>query len=77
MFREALGLQRTDASWLRDALVEAAGSSEAFQLAADAWGIQWRLDATVRRHGKDAVVRTIWIIRTGDSAPRFVSCWVL
>ena len=25
------------------------------------WGIYWRLDATIRRHGKSAVVRTIWI----------------
>lgn len=29
VFREALGLQRSDASWLRDALLEAAQSDEA------------------------------------------------
>jgi hypothetical protein len=52
VFREALDLQRNDAPWLRDALLEAARSSEAFTVATDAWGTHWRLDATVRRHGK-------------------------
>jgi hypothetical protein len=38
VFREALDLQRSDASWLRDALLEAARSVEAFQDGEDAWG---------------------------------------
>ena len=77
VFREALDLQRSDASWLRDALLEAARSSEAFQVGDDAWGSYWRLDAVVRRQGKSAVVRTIWIVRSGESVPRFVTGWVL
>jgi hypothetical protein len=31
----------------------------------------------VRRHDLSAVVRTIWIVRTGEDFPRFVTCWVL
>lgn len=77
VFREALDLQQSDAAWLRDVLLEAARSSEAAQVAADAWGTYWRLDATVRRHGKSAVVRTIWIVRAGENVPRFVTGWVL
>jgi hypothetical protein len=77
VFREALDLQRSDAAWLRDALLEAARSSGASQVSVDAWGSHWRLDATVGRHGKSAVVRTIWIVRTGESVPRLVTCWVL
>jgi hypothetical protein len=76
VFRDALGLQRDDAAWLRDALLEAARLGDAFQLAADAWGIHWQLDATIRRQGKSAVVRTIWIVRAGESVPRLVTCWV-
>jgi hypothetical protein len=41
------------------------------------WVEKWRLDANVRRQGKSAVVRMIWIVRTGESVPRFVTCWVL
>jgi Domain of unknown function (DUF4926) len=35
------------------------------------------VDVTIRRHGMSVVVRTIWIVRTGDQTPRFVSCWLL
>jgi hypothetical protein len=77
VFREALDLQRSDAAWLRDVLLETARSGDAFQAAANARGTHWRLDATIRRQGKSAVVRTIWIVRTGESLPRFVTCWVL
>ena len=72
VFREALDLERSDAAWLRDVLLDAARSGEAFQVAADAWGSHWRLDATIRRQRKRAVVRTLWIVRTGESVPRFV-----
>jgi hypothetical protein len=77
VFREALDLQRSDAGWLREVLLEAARSGEASQVAANAWGTHWRLDATVRRQGKSVVVRTIWIVRIGEIAPTFVTCWVL
>jgi hypothetical protein len=38
VFREALDLQRGDAAWLRDALLEAARSSGSSPVASDAWG---------------------------------------
>jgi hypothetical protein len=77
VFREALDLQRGDAAWLRGVLLESARSGEALPIAVDPWGTHWRLDATIRRQGKSAVVRTIWIVRTGENVPRFVTCWVL
>jgi hypothetical protein len=77
VFREALDLQHSNAAWLRNVLLEAAHSNEASPIAVDHWGTHWRLDATIRRQGKSAVVRTIWIVRTGESVPRFVTCWVL
>ena len=77
VFRQAAGLQQGDAAWLRDALLEAAPAGEAVAVATDAWGTHWRLDVTIRRHRKSAVVRTIWIVRTGEDLPRLVTCWVL
>jgi hypothetical protein len=38
VFREALGLQRSDGAWLRDILLEAARSGEASPIATDPWG---------------------------------------
>ena len=77
VFRDALGLHASDAAWLRDVLLDAARSGEASRETVNAWGVQWRLDITVRRQEKSAVVRTIWIVRTGETMPRFVTCWVL
>ena len=77
VFREALELERGDAAWLRGILLEAPRSSEAQQVTADAWGSCWRVDAIIRRQGKSAAVRTVWIVRSGEDIPRFVTCWVL
>ena len=77
VFREALNLQRSDAAWLRSVLLETAHSSDASPIAVNPWETHWRLDATVTRQGKSAVVRSTWIVRTGESVPRFVTCWVL
>ena len=77
VFRQALNLERGDAAWLRDALLGAARSTEASLIGEDAWGARWRLDAAIGRHDKRAMIRSIWIVRTGESRPTFVTCWVL
>lgn len=77
VFREALGLSQSDARWLQGAILEAARHAEAIELEADAMGRRWRMDIPVTRHGLQAVVRTLWIVRVGESFPRFVTCWVL
>lgn len=75
--REALGLSKVDAAWLRQILLKGARTGEAIQIAVDAFGIRWRVDVAVERQGKKAVVRSMWIIRGGEDSPRFVTCWVL
>ena len=77
VFREALNVGPSDAAWLRDVLLEGVREGDATLLATDAWGRRWRVDVSVRRHEKSVVVRTIWIMRTGENAPRFVTGWVL
>jgi hypothetical protein len=47
VFREALGVQQSDAARLREDLLEAARTEEAFETAADVWGTHWRFDAVV------------------------------
>jgi hypothetical protein len=77
VFREVFDLQQSDAAWMRDVLLDAARSSEASQVSSDVWGTYWRCDVSIKRQAKSAVVRTIWIVRTGDNLPRFVTCWAL
>lgn len=77
VFREALNLTRNDAIWLREALLEAARSTQAVPTGTDEWGVYWRIDAVIARQSWSAVVRSVWIIRTGDVSPTLISCWVL
>jgi Domain of unknown function (DUF6883) len=51
--------------------------AEATDLGADRFGRRWRVDIQVSRQGREAVVRTLWIMRAGEAEPRFVTCWVL
>ena len=75
-FRAALGVGRNDAQWLRKSILEGIQGADAIELAADAWGVRWRVDVAVSRQGSSVLVRTLWIVRTGEDIPRFVTCWV-
>jgi hypothetical protein len=77
VFREALGVDRSDAAWLRQTLLDGLPEQEAVELANDRYGTRWRVDIPVTRQNRRIVVRTLRIIRSGERAPRFVTCWVL
>jgi hypothetical protein len=77
VFRETLGLSQSDAPWLREAVLAGLRQHEGVELAKDAFGSRWRVDIPMTRHGKSVMVRTVWIVRSGEQAPRFVTCWVL
>jgi hypothetical protein len=77
VFREALGIGRGEAGWLRSLLLQAVRERNATELREDHFGQRWGVDAPITRHERTVVVRTVWIVRTGERAPRFVTCWVL
>ena len=77
VFREALGLSQNDAEWLKEVLLDGARQGAAAEIGSDNFGRRWRVDVNVARHGRSAVVRTIWMMRSGEQIPRFVTCWVL
>jgi hypothetical protein len=77
LFQSALGVTAEDAEWLRRALLAALPRHEAEWQEMDQYGERWSADLALTRQGRRAVVRTIWMIRTGETAARLVSCWVL
>ena len=77
VFRESLGMGQADADGLRALLLHAAAHKAAIPLPGDAWGDRWQIDVAISRQGRRAMVRTIWIFRSGEQIPRFVTCWVL
>jgi hypothetical protein len=77
VFAEALGIGQTDAEWLRLAISGGLVENDAVLQERDEYGQRWRVDMMLTRQNRRAVVRTIWILREGETVPRFVTCWVL
>jgi uncharacterized protein DUF6883 len=77
VFLETLGINQDDADWLKQILLDGVRQREAVGLEADPFGSRWRVDIPIARHESRVVLRTLWIIKTGEEMPRFVTCWVL
>jgi len=77
VFQAALGLNFEDAEWLRDKLSKAAADLHCATGQLTAHGQRYIVDFAVSKHGKTALLRSAWIIRTGEEFPRLASCYVL
>ncbi|THJ20052.1 MAG: hypothetical protein CAF44_012610 [Nitrospira sp. CG24D] len=77
VFRRALGWTAGQAEEVRVKLLEAALMEDAVFLGADDYGQRYALDFRVQGTGEPVTIRSLWIIRYGESVPRFASCYVL
>lgn len=77
VFQSALGLTLADAEELRDMLRDAAEGAEATPGNADEFGIRYIIDFERERNDRRATIQSSWILRTGETSPRFLTCYVL
>lgn len=77
MFAEMLGMSAADAEELRRLLLSAARMREAIAGEEDRYGARYVIDFPVSRTGRQATVRSAWIVRGGEDFPRLTSCYVL
>jgi hypothetical protein len=77
VFRSALGVGVVDARWLREAILRGILVAEAQPLESDRFGTRYGVDLLLQRQGREAMVRTAWILAEPANLPRFVTCWVL
>ena len=78
VFLSALGMTPADAGKLRDILLSAAVMNNEVSITnADKYGCRYSLDVVVTLGSRKALVRSAWIIKTGEDFPRLVSCYVL
>lgn len=77
VFASALGIYDGDADLLRDALLEAALTSEVLPGRSDIYGQRYILDFEIRGPAGGGNVRSCWIIRKQESFPRLMSCFVI
>lgn len=71
-----LGFTAENADELRAALLTAAASGDAQPAAADQFGDRYVLEFAIEGPRGAGIVRSTWIVRRGESAPRLTSCFV-
>lgn len=78
VFLATLGMSSNDADKLREILLSVAATNDnASMIDADEYGRRYSLDARVVLGSREAIVRSAWIIKTGEDFPRLVSCYAL
>jgi hypothetical protein len=77
VFVTTLGITAEDAEELREAILSAVVSADATPTERDEYGQRYFADFAMARQGKQAKIRTTWIIRSQEDYPRLTSCYVL
>jgi hypothetical protein len=76
VFASALGMSLADVEALRAMLLSVALDHEATPAISDHYGQRYVLDFTMEGNEEEVVVRSCWIVRTGENFPRLTSCYV-
>jgi len=76
LFQDLLGLTRDHATVL-DALKEAAVDGETVSGRLDRYGQRYVIDFEFVGLTGQAMIRSAWIIRPGETAPRLITCYIL
>ena len=77
LFAAALGMTADDAEELGAALLQAALAQDAQLGRRDDYGQRYTIDFPLEWHGKQAVIRSGWIIEHDADAPRLTTCYPL
>ena len=78
VFRSAFGITLENADVLRDAILQAAVSSETADARGDnGFGRVFVLQFVLRTAAGEAPILTAWIIRHGEDFPRLTTCYIL
>ena len=77
LFQTLLGLTINDADELIAALRHAAATEDATLGKADKYGQRYVIDFRFMGRNGSATIRSAWMIRTHETVPRLVTCFVL
>jgi hypothetical protein len=75
--QSALDIGLEDAEELRSALRQALTTQDAIPVNRNPYGQKYRIDFEMIRSEKQAIIRSIWIVRDNENFPRLVTCYVL
>lgn len=78
VFLSALGMTAADAENLRNLLLSTARQSDTAVISGvDEYGRRYVLDVEVASGSRHALIRSAWIVKSGENFPRLTSCYVL
>jgi hypothetical protein len=77
VFEIALGMDASHCGELEEVLRIVSQREEASPGTSDQYGARYIIDFRLERSGRSAKIRSCWIVRQGETAPRFVTCYVL
>ena len=76
-FYVKIGMRVDNAEELRDALLQAILTDDAKLGKNDVYGQRYTIDFTLHWHGRQATIRSGWIINRGSEVPRLVTAYPL
>lgn len=76
-FYVKIGMRVDNAEELRDALLQAVLTNDAELGKNDVYGQRYTIDFTLHWHGRQATIRSAWIIDRGSEVPRLVTAYPL
>jgi hypothetical protein len=77
LFAASLGMTSADAPALRRMLIRAVHMHDAQLGRRDAYGQRYIVDIPLEWHGRQAIIRTAWIMEHGSDVPRLTTCYPL
>ena len=77
VFLSALGMTSAHAVELRDTLLQTVRSDDCTLGSVDEYGARYIVDFNYVKGEREAMVRSTWIIKSGESEPHLTSCFVL
>jgi hypothetical protein len=77
VFLSVFSASAADAEELRTSLLEAARTQNAIKGTTDQYGTRYIIDYEWHRKDRKGMIRSSWIIKTGESRPLFLTCYVL
>lgn len=77
VFAARLGMTAEQAEELRKLILQAVQTENAEPGERDECDQRYVVDMQISHSGNEATVRSTWIVRSGEAAPRLTSCYVL
>ena len=76
VFQSTLGIGLEEAEALRAALRQALHSEAALPTKRNPYGQKYQIDFEMTYENKNAIIRSIWIVRQNEDFPRLVTCYI-